>query len=186
MQTRRPQPQEYTALVEIWSTYGRFMVDLWLMRAYHQRIHPPMPLLENLYMSQSQTLFSTVHQSDPNKFWATESGELNARAVADFLELDSNDVSKIAHVSKASVRYDKKIPNDVLQHLSQVANICNLVTEALNNDIAKTSLWFRTPNPLLGEVTPRDMIRMGRYEKLKKFILDAMGRGRTGRSVNRK
>jgi len=34
--------------------------------------------------------------------------------------------------------------------------------------------WFKARNPLLGDVSPRDMIRLGRYEKLRKFIISAM------------
>jgi hypothetical protein len=35
-------------------------------------------------------------------------------------------------------------------------------------------LWFKVPNPLLGDVAPRDMIRFGRYKKLLKFIQSAL------------
>jgi hypothetical protein len=35
-------------------------------------------------------------------------------------------------------------------------------------------LWFKTPNPLLGDIAPRDMIRIGRFKKLRQFILQAL------------
>jgi hypothetical protein len=35
-------------------------------------------------------------------------------------------------------------------------------------------LWFQTKNPLLGNISPRDMIRYGRYEKLRRFIMNAL------------
>jgi len=41
-------------------------------------------------------------------------------------------------------------------------------------DGQKTILWFRTPNPLLGNITPRDMIRIGRFRKLQRFIQNAL------------
>jgi hypothetical protein len=34
-------------------------------------------------------------------------------------------------------------------------------------------LWFKTRNPLLGDISPRDMIRLGRFERLRKFIINA-------------
>jgi hypothetical protein len=41
-------------------------------------------------------------------------------------------------------------------------------------DIDKTVLWFRLPNPALGNVAPRDMIRVGRAHKLLRFIETAL------------
>ena len=41
-------------------------------------------------------------------------------------------------------------------------------------DVAKTALWFRLPNPLLGDVSPRDMIRYGRYARLQEFVVEAL------------
>ena len=38
------------------------------------------------------------------------------------------------------------------------------------NDHAKTKLWFGTSNPLLGHISPNDMISLGRGDKLKKFV----------------
>jgi hypothetical protein len=43
-----------------------------------------------------------------------------------------------------------------------------------NGDKAKTALWFRVKNPALGGVSPRDMIRYGRYKKLELFIRNAL------------
>ena len=122
--------------------------------------------------ASTNPLFRNVALSDPCGFWADQM--LRAEKVAAFLELDKNDVSKLANVSKASVRYDDRMPNVVREHLEQIANICTLVAKAFDNDISKTVLWFKTPNPLLGNISPRDMIRAGRYEKLRQFVLDAV------------
>lgn len=46
----------------------------------------------------------------------------------------------------------------------------NKVKSFFNGNTAKTWLWFKTPNPALGSVSPLDMIKAGRVEKLKKFI----------------
>lgn len=37
----------------------------------------------------------------------------------------------------------------------------------------KTYLWFRTKNPMLGEVSPTEMIEKGRGHRLAKFISEA-------------
>lgn len=39
-----------------------------------------------------------------------------------------------------------------------------------NGDTKKAWLWFKTINPALGGITPLEMIKQGRVEKLKKFI----------------
>ena len=57
-------------------------------------------------------LFRTVADKDYLGFWASET--LDARAVARFLDLDKHDVAKVAHVAPASVRFDGKIPKEVL------------------------------------------------------------------------
>jgi hypothetical protein len=49
-----------------------------------------------------------------------------------------------------------------------------MVAQAFDGDIDKTVSWFRARNPLLGDVSPKDMIRLGRYERLRKFIINAM------------
>ena len=43
-----------------------------------------------------------------------------------------------------------------------------------NGDQEKTATWFKARNPLLGDVSPRDMIRLGRYDRLRAFIIQAM------------
>lgn len=123
-------------------------------------------------MSSHKSLFATVAKRDYLGFWANET--LNARGVADFLDLDKRDVAKVAGVSPASVRFDQKIPREVLDRLLEIANICGLVAQFFDGDVQKTTLWFRTKNPLLGDISPRDMIRFGRYEKLHRFVIAAL------------
>jgi hypothetical protein len=125
-------------------------------------------------MSPSSVLFNTVSQRDNLKFW--RGNMLNYQKVRDFIGLDTRDVSRVAGVAKSSVRYDEKAPKEVREHLENVANICNLVFQFFNDDV-KTKLWFQTPNPMLGNVSPRDMIRLGRYNKLLRFVTQAMEEG---------
>lgn len=134
-------------------------------------------------MSSVPNLFNTVHQNDHLGFW--RQGVFEPREVTRFLDLTTNDASKMVNISKASVRYDDHIPKELLDYLRQVANICNLVAEQFDGDIQKTVLWFKTDNPLLGDVSPRDMIRVGRYKKLEQFVLSALGRQAGGRSLRK-
>ncbi|HLX52475.1 MAG TPA: MbcA/ParS/Xre antitoxin family protein, partial [Aquella sp.] len=53
------------------------------------------------------------------------------------------------------------------------ATAINLVAEFFN-DPNKTMIWFKTPNPQLGDMSPRDMIRIGRFKKLFSFIQSAL------------
>lgn len=123
-------------------------------------------------MAGSRAIFGTVPDRDYLGFWADQT--LKSRAVADFLDLDKRSVAKLAGVAPASVRFDQKIPKEVLDRLQEIANICGLVAQFFRGDTAKTALWFKTKNPLLGDISPRDMIRYGRYEKLRRFIMNAL------------
>lgn len=122
-------------------------------------------------MPEADALFRTVSSVDHLQFWSDDS--FQARSVADFLDLKNSEIARIAGVAKSSVRYDNEIPRDLLERLEEIANICNLVAQFFGGDPQKTALWFRTKNPMLGEISPRDMIRFGRYEKLRRFIIGA-------------
>jgi hypothetical protein len=59
------------------------------------------------------------------------------------------------------------------QRLREIANIANLVAEFFNGDVQKVGLWFEVANPSLGNVSPRNMIRIGRHKRLLNFVLRA-------------
>lgn len=100
-------------------------------------------------------------------------GNANYKKIADLLNLSKEDLAKIGAVKKTSVRFDANIPQSVAERLREIANIANLVAEYFSGDLSKVSLWFELPNPMLGNTSPRNMIRAGRYSKLLNFILDA-------------
>lgn len=129
-------------------------------------------------MAVQPRLFRNVHERDYLGFWADQT--LNARQVADFLGLKKPEVAKVAGVAPSSVRFDQKIPREVLERLEEIANICALVAQYFGGDVGKTALWFRTRNPMLGDISPRDMIRFGRYAKLRQFVMDALVENSTG------
>lgn len=56
----------------------------------------------------------------------------------------------------------------------ELEQLCGQVVEFFEGDVAKSALWFRLPNLLLGDISPRDMIRCGRYAKLQAFVVEAL------------
>jgi len=116
-------------------------------------------------------LFSNVGRTDPLSF-RTKHG-LDYRRIAEFLELDIGELSRLSGVSQKSVRLDARIPRDLKARLDEIANICTLVAEYFSGDAQRTALWFTVKNPMLGDSSPRDMIRAGRATKLLKFIMEA-------------
>jgi hypothetical protein len=66
------------------------------------------------------------------------------------------------------------MPLPVRDRLEEIANTVNMVATMFSGDVNRTSAWFRARNPMLGDISPRDMIRLGRYERLRKFIINAM------------
>lgn len=124
------------------------------------------------------TLFANVRRSDPLGLWS-KSG-LEYSRVKEFLDFSTADLAKVAGVSVQSVRLDGRIPPDLRDRLEQIANVCALVAEYLDGDPERTALWFRTPNPMLGDVSPRDMIRLGRSKRLLKFVLEALAANERG------
>lgn len=119
----------------------------------------------------AQALFETVPPRDHLHFWS--GGGLHYKEVSDFLELDKNELSKIAGVQKNSVRLDERIPRDLRERLEQIANICNLVADYFQGDPERTALWMKAHNPVLGGISPRDMIRYGRYKRLMNYVVQA-------------
>ena len=122
-------------------------------------------------------LFDTV-PTDYLKFGRGSS--FDARRVQEVLGLKKEDVSRLAAVSVKSVRYDEAMPAQVRERFEEIANTINLVAQAFDGDIEKTVAWFKARNPLLGDISPKEMIRLDRYERLRKFIINAMVERATG------
>jgi predicted nucleotidyltransferase len=124
-------------------------------------------------MSTARTpLFRTVPDRDYLGFWAGT--RLRAEAVVDFLEFRKADIAKIARVSLASVRFDQKMPSRVRDRLMDLATLYALVAQHFRGNVVKTALWFKTANPLLSNLSPREMLRLGRYEKLRGLVMGAL------------
>jgi uncharacterized protein (DUF2384 family) len=100
-------------------------------------------------------------------------GHLDYEKVVRTLNLKKADISAATNIKEPSIRYDSKMPKDLEQRLLEWATAINLVAEFFN-DPNKTMIWFKTPNPQLGDMSPRDMIRIGRFKKLFSFIQSAL------------
>jgi hypothetical protein len=117
-------------------------------------------------------LYSNIPKGDPLGFGI--GGQFRPEKVRDFLQLKKDEVSRLADVSVKSVRFDAAIPTAVRERFEEIAVTCNMVAEAFDGDVGKTALWFRTRNPMLGDISPRDMIRLRRFDRLRRFIIGAM------------
>lgn len=100
--------------------------------------------------------------------------ELGVKKVVDFLNLQQKEVSRATGQTKNSIRYDDRMPCELKERLEEIGNVINLTAGFFNGDLKKTMLWFNTKNPLLGDISPKDMIAYGRYEKLRKFVVNAI------------
>lgn len=121
-------------------------------------------------------LFNTVPEKDFFNFFETEKDKslrVQPKKVVDFLEFSKNDVAAATNESINMVRYDDKMPIELRERIEEWALAINLVASFFKTT-EKTIMWFKIPNPLLGNISPRDMIRLGRSKKLMKFIQTAL------------
>ncbi len=116
-------------------------------------------------------LFNTVPENDYLELFS--SGKTDYRKVVRLLDFTKRDVAKASNIPKLSVRYDQKMPKELEDRLSEWAIALGTVAQYFK-DQQKTILWFKVPNPLLGNIAPREMLRVGRFNKLHRFILNAL------------
>lgn len=124
-------------------------------------------------MNMSQPLlFRTIPEKD--YLHVFNEGIVDGQRVVDLLNYKKADVSTATNVPISSIRYEpQKMPIELKERLTEWATALNLVY-AFFKDKDKTILWFSIPNPLLGDMAPRDMIRVGRFKKLLNFIQTAL------------
>jgi len=79
-------------------------------------------------------------------------------------------VARAAGISEQSVRYDERMPVNLKEFFLEIISVLSIVAKETNNDREKVRLWFSMPNPMLGGVSPSQMILIGKYKKLLKFI----------------
>ena len=126
--------------------------------------------------SKPDNIFSNIPKKDYlHLFDKSENNKPEYQKVIKFLEFQKQDVAKATDIALSSVRYEEnKIPSELSDRIAEWANLLNMVAEFFEGDAKKTALWFAQPNPLLGYVPPRDMIRFGRYRKLLRFVFNTL------------
>jgi len=95
------------------------------------------------------------------------------KRIAEIANLKKVDLARIAEVPNSAVRFDNKINNAVAAHLREIGLTANLVASYFKGDENKVRLWFRMANPMLGNISPSDTIRIGRHQRLLAFVQDA-------------
>ena len=116
-------------------------------------------------------LFNTIPEKDICGLY--DKCGVNFKKVIEIINFKNEDVSTATDLPKTSVRFDAKMPNELKERLTEWAIAINLVATYFK-DVTKTIVWLRTPNPMLGGISPRDMIRLGRFKKLMKYIQSAI------------
>lgn len=126
--------------------------------------------------SASSSLSSALGSGTAGRDWLGfgHNTEFQPRRVAEWLNLSSADVLRLADIPNGPMSHDTANQAPARDRLTEIAAVCNLVADIFAGDLDKTQRWFGTPNSMLGDVTPRDMIRLGRFDRLKKFILNSM------------
>lgn len=97
----------------------------------------------------------------------------NGAQIPKLLSMKKQEVANIVNLPLNSIRYDEKMPKKLQDKLIEWATIINLTAGYFKNS-DKTVLWLKTPNDLLGDLSPQDMIRYGRSHKLLTFIRNAL------------
>lgn len=64
--------------------------------------------------------------------------------------------------------------------MSKLAGLLGKVAQVFDGDVDKTARWFRAKNPMLGDVSPLDMVRLGRFDRLELFVKRAASIPRHG------
>lgn len=128
----------------------------------------------NAPQSLAASRFSLFDTVPPDVMGFGMGASFSAKAVQSFLGLNKDEVSRLAAVSPKSVRFDDAMPEPVRRRLQEIGFTINLVAKVFEGNADKTTAWFQARNPLLGDVAPKDMIRLGRFERLRKFILQTL------------
>ena len=120
----------------------------------------------------TQSIFNTVPESV--KMNVFEGSMPRYDKITEILDLDKTQMSKAVGMAKNNMRFDERMPKELKERLTEIASIIELVGNFFNGDLDKTIMWFRLPNPVFGGISPRNMIRYGRYKKLLTFVTKSL------------
>ena len=122
-------------------------------------------------LSITSELFKSIPQGDQLGLFSD--GQPSYDRITELLGYKRSDVAAATGLKTEKIRHDSKMPIELKERLNEWAVILNLIGEYFK-DSQKVVLWLQTSNPLLGDISPRDMIRIGRYKKLLKFVQTAL------------
>ena len=123
-------------------------------------------------MKATAPLFDNIAQKD--YLGILDKGVPKYNRVADLLGFEKRDVAQATGLPVSKIRLDTRVPVQVVERFREWAVAMNLVGQFFEGQVDRTSLWFTTSNPLLGDISPRDMLRLGRFQRLYEFIVDAL------------
>lgn len=113
-------------------------------------------------------IFNTVPKNDVFGFY--DKGRINYKKIAYTLDFSRKEISKATRVAISSVRYEEnKIPDKMKEFLTIMAWLLEVTYKHFKNK-DKVILWLKSPNPICGGFSPKDMICMGQYKKLIKIV----------------
>lgn len=131
-------------------------------------------MLENL------NIFNTVPKKKYLPIYQ-DNGSMDPQEVTKVLSLRKKDIATATNFPLSSIRFDQsRASKELIDRIKEWGVALEKVAEYFDGDLEKTALWFSLENPLLGNVSPRDMIRLGRFKKLFKFILNSLAENKRG------
>lgn len=127
----------------------------------------------------------TLFRAGGPSSYATPTPEEAVSAAMERMRLQIDDDERRLRSAEAAVATSRKLMaavekerENLVAEGKQLADCRSLVEEFFKGDVDKTRKWFKTMNPLLGQVTPDDMVALHRTEKLLKFIKDQLAENR--------
>lgn len=122
-----------------------------------------------------QSLFESIPKKDYCNLFA--GAHPKPKEVMNILNYSKKDLAVATGFPASAIRYDQRMNSEIENRLKEWATAINLVASYFK-DVDRTMIWFQTRNPLLGNVSPADMIKMGRFPKLLRFIQLALDENR--------
>src|SRR5688572_12976259 len=106
-----------------------------------------------------QRLFGTVPRGEILGLLGPDGPDVDGtRKFLGFTDRELESAARVPGTSGTSLTKLALMPPEVRERLVEIATVCELVASHFGNR-EKAALWFKTPNPLLGNVSPRDLVR---------------------------
>ena len=100
---------------------------------------------------------------------------VDLKKMALFLSLSPQQMASVIGSRKSVSSFDAlRLAPSAQKRVNEIANLCEVVAHNFGGDVEKTALWFEMKNPMLGDLSPRDMLLFQRHELLQNLVFDAM------------